>query len=67
MCLVLTTTTMVAAAGPAASAEIMRLDAGNFELAVQTYPTLAILFYDHRAGPEHARAVKAWEEVSWWL
>lgn len=37
------------------------MDAGNFELAVQTYPTLAILFHKEAKG---GSLVRKWEEVS---
>ncbi len=46
-----------------AAADVMRLDAGNFELAVSTYPALAILFHYPRQGPRHAAAVETWEQV----
>jgi hypothetical protein len=44
------------------SGDMLRLDAGNFELAVSTYPQLAVLFYDH--GPASATITAKWEEVS---
>jgi hypothetical protein len=44
-----------------AQAEVLRLDAGNFELAVQTYPYLAILFYDDH--PLSAEMLQKWEKV----
>lgn len=43
---------------------VLRLDAGNFELAVQSYPTLAILFHEGGNGDrEGMEVVAAWEEV----
>ena len=39
----------------------LRLDAGNFELAVQTYRHLAVLFYDQT--PVSDRLIHKWTEV----
>ena len=41
--------------------EVLRLDAGNFELAVQSYACLAVLFYDH--SPSSPAIVRKWEKV----
>jgi len=41
-------------------AQVIRLDAGNFELAVQTYPTLAILFHEEETANG---LVKRWDQV----
>lgn len=43
------------------AAEVLRLDAGNFELAVQTYTSLAVLFYDHT--PLSEDVLRKWEKV----
>lgn len=46
---------------------MLRLDAGNFELAVQSYTTLAVLFHEGKSqrggGSGSAVVVEAWEEV----
>ncbi|KAM3576249.1 hypothetical protein VYU27_001781 [Nannochloropsis oceanica] len=40
---------------------VIRLDAGNFELAVQTYSTLAILFHEEQGG---SGLVERWEQAA---
>ncbi|TFJ81234.1 hypothetical protein NSK_007451 [Nannochloropsis salina CCMP1776] len=61
--------TIVSFCSHTSHAEVIRLDAGNFELAVQTYQNLAILFHDEggrKGGKEEGRGAltSKWEQVS---
>jgi hypothetical protein len=44
---------------------VLRLDAGNFELAVQSYDSLAVLFYDGSA--ESSEILRRFEKVRRWI